>query len=90
LLGVICSGGCLCYSGPCSSSLAIVCVSGVVKVLRVFGGSWPVELSLFLLIGLLFAPLLIMSFVILFVCWFPVSRLLLLRDWESLSSCNLV
>jgi len=31
-----------------------------------------------------------MSFVILFVCWFPVGRLLLLRDRESVSSCNLV
>ena len=53
-------------------------------------GASPVELSLFLLIGLLFALLLIMSFVLLFVCWFPVGQLLLLRDWESVSSCNLV
>ena len=53
-------------------------------------GAGTVELSLFLLTSLLFAPLLIMSFVLLFVCWFPVGRLLLLRDRESMSSCNLV
>jgi hypothetical protein len=35
---VISSGGCRCYSGPCSSSLALVWVLEVVKVFRVFGG----------------------------------------------------
>jgi hypothetical protein len=39
LLRVISSGGRLCYSGHCSSSLALVCVFWVVKVFRVFGGS---------------------------------------------------
>ena len=39
LLGVISSGDYLCYSGPCSSSLALVCVFGVVKVFTMFGGS---------------------------------------------------
>jgi len=29
-VGVISSRGSLCYSGPCSSSLALVCVFGVV------------------------------------------------------------
>jgi hypothetical protein len=37
-VGVISFGGYLCYSGPCSSSLAPVCAFGVVKVFRVFGG----------------------------------------------------
>ncbi|AES96043.1 transmembrane protein, putative [Medicago truncatula] len=40
--------------GLCSSSLALVCVSGVVKVFRVFGGSWPVELCLYLLVVVVF------------------------------------
>jgi hypothetical protein len=38
-VGEISFGGCLCYSGPCSSSLALVCDFGVVKVFRVFGGN---------------------------------------------------
>ena len=50
----------------------------------------PVEMSLFLLMCSSFAPPLIMSFVLLIVCWFSVGRLLLLRDRESVSSCNLV
>ena len=60
---------------------------GLLRCLEEVG---PVVLSFFLLICLLFAPSHIMSFVILFVCWLLVSRLLLLRDRESVSSCNLV
>jgi hypothetical protein len=37
-VGVISLGGSLCYAGPCSSSLALICVIWVVKVFRVFGG----------------------------------------------------
>jgi len=48
----------------------------------------PVEMSLFLLMCSSFAPPLIMSFVLLIVCWFSVGRLLLLRDRESVTSCN--
>ena len=61
----------------------------LLKCLRCLEGAGSVELSLFLLIGLLFAPLFIMLFVLLFVCWFPVGRLLLLRDWVGvyLQSC---
>jgi len=39
LWAVISFGGCLCYSGPCSSSLALVCFLVVVKVFGVFEGS---------------------------------------------------
>jgi hypothetical protein len=90
LIWAISFGGSLCYTGPCSSSLALVCVFGLLRCLRCLEGAYPVELSLFLLICLLFAPSLIMSFVLLIVCWVPVGRLLLLRDRESVSSCNLV
>jgi len=90
LLGVISFRGYLCYTSPCSLSLALVCVFGLLRCLGCLEGAVPIELSLFLLIYLLFAPLLVMSFVLLFVCWFPVGRLLLLRDRESVSSCILV
>jgi len=36
------------------------------------------------------SPSNVFDFVILFVCWFSVGRLILLRDWESVSSGNLV
>ena len=55
---------------------------------RVFGG-WvsrcdePFPFDLF---G--FAPSHTMSFVFHFVCWFSMGRLILLRDQESVSSCN--
>jgi len=88
LLGVISFGGCLYNSGPFSSSLAHICV--FLGLLRCLEEPGPIELSLFLLICLLFTPPHIMSFVILFVCWFSVGRLLLLRDRESVSRCNLV
>lgn len=39
LLEVISFGGSICYSGPCSSSLALVCDFWVVKVFKVVGGS---------------------------------------------------
>ncbi|KEH30734.1 transmembrane protein, putative [Medicago truncatula] len=48
-----------------------------------FGGCVPVVMSLFLLMCSSFAPPLIMSSVLLIMCWFPVGRLLLLRDRES-------
>ena len=89
LLGVISFGGCLCFSGSCTSSLAL-CVFGVLRCLGCLEKAGPVELGLFLLICLLFAPPHIMSFVILFVCWFPMSQLILIWDWESVASCNLV
>lgn len=59
-------------------------------LLRCLEESGSVELSIFLLICLLFAPSRIFSFVILFLRWFSVGRLLLLRDRESVSSCNFV
>ena len=86
LNGVFFFGGSLCYMGPCSSSLAHVCIFGVLRCLE---GACLVEPSLFLLICLLLAPPYIMSFVLLIVCWVPVGRLFLLRDRESVSSCNL-
>ena len=39
VVGVISFGGCLCYSVPCSSSLALVCIFGGFKVFTLFGGS---------------------------------------------------
>jgi hypothetical protein len=63
---------------------------GCLRCLRSLGGSELVEISLFLLMCSSFAPPLIMSFVLLIVCWFLVGRLLLLRDRESVTSCNLV
>jgi len=80
--------GFLCYSGPCSSSLALGYVLWGCLPCLVEAG--PVELSFYLLICLLFALPHIMSFVRLVVCWFLVGRLLLLRDRESMSSCNVV
>jgi len=62
---------------------------GLFGLLRCLEEADPVELSIFFLICLLLPPL-VLSFVLLFVCWFPVGRLLLLRDRESESSCNLV
>jgi len=54
LLRVFSFGGRFCYSGPWSSSLALVCSFGL---FRVFGGCVAVARSLFLLICLLFAPI---------------------------------
>jgi len=78
-----------------SGSLFVVASScllflGLLRCLGCLEVTGPVELSLFLLICLLFTPQRILLFVILFVCWFPVGRLLLLRDRESVSSCKLV
>ena len=87
-VGGISFGGCLCFSVLCSLSLPLVCV--FLGCLGFLEEASPVELSLFLLICLLFSPQHIMSFVILFVCWLSVGRLLLLRDRESVSSCKLV
>jgi hypothetical protein len=56
LIGVISFGGRLCYTGPCSSSLALVCVIGLFRCLGSLEGVCPFELSLFLLFCLLFAP----------------------------------
>jgi len=63
---------------------------GPIRCLGFLEGAGPVELSLFLLIGSLFALLLTMSLVLLFVCWFQVGLLLLLRDRELVSSCHIV
>jgi len=63
---------------------------GLFRCLGCLEEASPIGLSLFLLICLLFTPQHILSFVILFVCWFPVDRLLLLRDRKSVSSCKLV
>ena len=63
---------------------------GLLRCLWCLEGVGPVELSLFLLICLLFAAPLIMLFVLLFVCWFSVGRLILLRDQEFVSNCILL
>jgi len=89
-VGVISFGDCLCYTGPCSSSLALVCVFWLLRCLRCLAGAGAVELSLFLLICLLFAPPHVMLFVLLFVFWFAVGRLCFLQDQDSVSSYNLV
>ena len=60
---VISFGGGLCYSGPSSSSRALVWMLGCLGCLEEAG---PFEASLLLLICLLFAPPHIMSVVILF------------------------
>jgi hypothetical protein len=90
-VGVISFRGYLCYSGPCSSSLALVCVFWVVKVFRVFGGSRslcvePFPCDMFVVCTTAYHVVLSS-----FLCaGFPMDRSLLLRDWESVSSCNLV
>ena len=90
MLGVICFGDFLCYTDLCSSSLALVYVFWLLRCLGCLAGAGAVELSLFLLICLLFAPPHVMSFVLLFVFWFLVGRLLFLQDRDLVSSCNLV
>ena len=71
-------------------TISCLCFFRLLRCLGCLEGAGPVVLSLFLLIGLLFALLSIMSFVLLFGCWFSMGRLTLLRDRESVSSCNLV
>jgi hypothetical protein len=89
-VGVFSFGSNLCYTGPYSSSLALLVFFGVLRCLGCLEGACPVAMSLFLLFCLLFAPSHIMSFVSHIVCWVSVGRLLLLRDRELVSSCNIV
>jgi len=91
-VGVIPFRGCLCYSGHCPSLLALVCVFfWVVKVFKVFRGSGsfcaePFPFDLFVVCTTAYHVVLSYSL----CAGFPVGWLFLLRDRESVSSCNLV
>jgi len=90
-LRVISFGGDLCYSSPCSSSLALVCVFLVLlRCLGCLEEAAPIELSLFLLICFLFAPSHIMSVVILFYMLVSGGPITFASRLKSVSSCNLV
>jgi len=90
LLWVIYFGGSLCYSGPFLSSLALVCVFGLLWCLGCFEGACPIELSLFLfdLIDVCTAAYHVICLT--YCVLVPVGRLLFLRDRELVTSCNIV
>jgi len=74
-VGVISFGSNLCYTGPCSSSLALGCA---------FWVCWAFSFW-FVCCLTLHA----MSLVLHIVCWLSMGRFIWLRDRESGSSCNL-
>ena len=89
-VGVISFGGSLCYTGQCSSSLALVCVFWVVKVFRVFGECVSRCNEPFPFDFVVVCTIAYHVFRLTYCVLVSGGLVILLRDRESVSNCNLV